>query len=313
MTTNLNLPHWPVSLCNKPYDFEHASVSTISNTRLLILVSTSGTNCRTRMFASSAVMAMIFNTVIPFLYFVDLFQRAWIPPTSKSVQHESRNGILMCATHHLNFDNHRFYIRYWEQVDVSLNIPTDPTSYRIVILILQERKFVLVNHSRKVELEQYHGKAILLDPDNTRVPFHTLFIIHEFRVRGRWPFIADRAISSPIPLADWITQRLTQQPDQSVPPSLAPSSQGSNGGTLPSVSNPGGSSGSGFASYITGPSGSQYVLFTNPLSSLAALEKEVKALRQTPTWKQCVIENTSWEGTGTENITRYLSTVGVED
>jgi hypothetical protein len=197
----------------------------------------------------------------------------------------------MCPNHHTYFDEHRFFIRYLEQ----------------------ERKFILVNHSRSVGLDQYHGKAVLLDPNNARVPFYTLFIIHEFRVRGRWPFMGDRPISFPILDADWIIQRQNQQSVQGAPPSLAPPCQESTGITLPSASNPGGSSGSGLAAYITGPSGEQYILLTNPFSSPAALEEEVKALHQTPTWKQCIIENTSWEGTGTENINRYLSTVGVED
>jgi hypothetical protein len=220
-----------------------------------------------------------------------LLQRSWIPATSRSVKHESRNGISMCATHHVNFDRHRFYIRYFEQY----------------------RKFVMVNHSRHPMLEQYHGKAVLLDPDNTRVPFYTLFIIHEIRVRGRWPFMGDRAISSPVSDADWITQRLNQQPVQGLPPSLAPPLQGPDGSTLLPASAPGGSSDSGLVSYMTGPSGEQYIVFTNPFNSPAALEKEVKALRQTSTWKACIIENTSWEGTGTENISRYLSAVDTED
>ena len=41
---------------------------------------------------------------------------------------------------------------------------------------------------------------------------------------------------------------------------------------------------------------------------------EILAVQRTmPTWKACVIEGTSWDGTAEDNIRRYMSTVGVED
>ena len=56
-------------------------------------------------------------------------------------------------------------------------------------------------------LEQYHGRAVRLFPDNPLVPFHGAFLDHEMRVRGRWSYLpdfVDRAISLPIQLQDWI-------------------------------------------------------------------------------------------------------------
>lgn len=32
-----------------------------------------------------------------------------------------------------------------------------------------------------------------------------------------------------------------------------------------------------------------------------------------PSWKACVMEGTSWDGTAEENVQRYISSIGVED
>ena len=75
-----------------------------------------------------------------------------------------------------------------------INYPSDT-------LLSQRRYFVLVNHSRSEELNDYHGRAVRLFPDNPRVPFHGAFLDHEMRVRGYWPYLpyyADRPIGLPI-------------------------------------------------------------------------------------------------------------------
>jgi len=79
---------------------------------------------------------------------------------------EPRNGIIMCPTHHTNFDHHRFYIRFIPDKDV----------------------FVFINHSNNDYFQQYHGKAIALDIKDPLTPFASLFLIHEWRVRGFNPF-----------------------------------------------------------------------------------------------------------------------------
>ena len=57
-------------------------------------------------------------------------------------------------------------------------------------------------------MEEYHGRAVRLFPDNSRTPFHGAFIDQEIRTRGRYPYqpaFADRLIELPIPWQTWIT------------------------------------------------------------------------------------------------------------
>lgn len=41
---------------------------------------------------------------------------SWIPQITKSVAHDPRNGIMMCATHHALFDHLHFFIRWRPEV-----------------------------------------------------------------------------------------------------------------------------------------------------------------------------------------------------
>lgn len=68
---------------------------------------------------------------------------------------------------------------------------------------LQTRRFVLINHSQVAGMEQWHGRAINLQEEDDRLPFHGAFLVHEARVRGWWAFRADRPISLPIPWQQW--------------------------------------------------------------------------------------------------------------
>ena len=36
------------------------------------------------------------------------------------------------------------------------------------------------------------------------------------------------------------------------------------------------------------------------------------ASRAMPSWKACVVEGTSWEGSAIENIEKYVKTIGVD-
>ena len=71
----------------------------------------------------------------------------------------------------------------------------------------QIRKFVFINHSHidTRGLQLFHGKAIALDINHRHAPFPPLFIIHEMRVRGFYPFepVAP-SIPDGIPWQDWI-------------------------------------------------------------------------------------------------------------
>ena len=49
---------------------------------------------------------------------------------------------------------------------------------------LQTRRFVLINHSQVAGMEQWHGRAINLQEEDDRLPFHGAFLVHEARVGG---------------------------------------------------------------------------------------------------------------------------------
>ncbi|KAF9482684.1 hypothetical protein BDN70DRAFT_929792 [Pholiota conissans] len=110
--------------------------------------------------------------------------RGWIPSQVKlkaNPSHEPRDGLLMCANHHLLFDGYAFFIRF---------LPD---------------KFVLVNFSNDPDLRQFHGKAIALDIRGRHGPFASLSIIHEMRVREFHPFDpVEPAMSTDYPWQDWI-------------------------------------------------------------------------------------------------------------
>ncbi|KAF8331362.1 uncharacterized protein EI90DRAFT_3145612 [Cantharellus anzutake] len=46
----------------------------------------------------------------------NLKDRGFVPAMAKSVEHEARNGIRLCATHHSLFDAYYFYIRWFPEV-----------------------------------------------------------------------------------------------------------------------------------------------------------------------------------------------------
>jgi len=40
----------------------------------------------------------------------------FVPQAAKGVEHEARNGIRLCKTHHTLFDTHCYYIRWMPKV-----------------------------------------------------------------------------------------------------------------------------------------------------------------------------------------------------
>ena len=57
-------------------------------------------------------------------------------------------------------------------------------------------------------MEEFHGCAIRLFPDNPQTPFHSAFVDQEMCTQGRYPYqpaFADRLIKFPIPYQTWIT------------------------------------------------------------------------------------------------------------
>ncbi|KAH8994922.1 hypothetical protein EDB92DRAFT_1934172 [Lactarius akahatsu] len=149
------------------------------------------------------------------------------------------------------------------------------------------QRFIFVNYSGSDELQRYHGKAIGLDNQDRHAPFPSLFVIHEIRVRGFHPF---QPISSEVPdgnpFQDWIVAdgvfddiSRSQRQHLSQFPHVATNS---------------------------GPGVHTLELNANIINEILA------ATHAMPSWKACVVEGTSWDGTANENIEKYISSIGVD-
>ncbi|KIM45497.1 hypothetical protein M413DRAFT_442161 [Hebeloma cylindrosporum] len=210
--------------------------------------------------------------------------RGWIPSGAKAEpQHEPRNGLIMCANHHLSFDAYEFFIRYCPDV----------------------QKFVFINHADAYELRPFHGKAIALDIKDRYAPFPSLFIIHEMRVRGHNPFApAVHELPDDIPWQDWILSMdllidTTNSFKRNKPPPTQspPNPYSNNSGFRPTTMNAGSAS------------SNQRLVAMNA----DVINDILAATFAMPSWRACQIEGTSWTGTGEENIKKYISSIGVED
>lgn len=207
-----------------------------------------------------------------------LKQRNWIPQQAKDhPQHEPRDGLLLCATHRLNFDAYDFFIRF------------SPTI----------RKFIFVNYSGSPSLQKYHNKAIALDVSDRYASFPSLFIIHEMRVRGYHPFqpIAPDVSDNPL-WQDWIlSDGIFDNTSSSF---IRESPPGDNKGD----------SGEGLPQPLTNAQNGDEILSGHT----AGLNDDViadilTATRAMPSWRACEIEGTSWAGTAEENIQKYAALV----
>lgn len=211
----------------------------------------------------------------------DLKARSWIPDQAKDDPgHEPRNGMTMCAWHHRLFVSYVFFIR----------------------LLADIRKFVFINYSARVDLQQFHGKAIALDINDRYAPFPSLFIIHEMRVRGFHPF---QPVSPPVPAPDdihwqdWISsEQVFNNASASFKRNMPPHNERSAETQLPSHP----------TTTTTAPSGQRTLaLNADVINDILA------ATRAMPSWKACVVEGTSWTGTAEENIQKYVSSIGTQD
>ncbi|KAF7977926.1 hypothetical protein HWV62_1987 [Athelia sp. TMB] len=164
----------------------------------------------------------------------------------------------------------------------------------------QIRKFVLINYSGRLELQQYHGKAISLDAGDTHSPFPSIFIIHEMRVRGYHPFApTDPLVPGNYPWQDWILTDGVFDDASGLFKRDSPSGN-HNSGFLPlqtqhTTANAGGNADSGLA------------LNENVIADILA------ATRAGASWKACVIEGTNWAGTTEDNIQKYVSSVDINE
>ncbi|KAE9399253.1 hypothetical protein BT96DRAFT_920221 [Gymnopus androsaceus JB14] len=232
---------------------------------------------------------------------IRVFQRAgWIPKNTRSnLRHEPRNGFIGCKNCHLRFDNYDFFIRYHQESD----------------------KYFVVNWSDKKALKNLHGKAVALDPEHRIAVLPSLFLAHEERTRSFHLHTQDSDMA-PIPLPiqyqDWIvkdqlldeTGRLQQLVPQSKPelgpqrpqPNKRKRRQGDNGG------------GGAKQSKLKGTQrSSQNRSASHLVLSPPDIDATAKATRQLPSYKSFLVEGMNWGGTAEQNITQYLSEVGVSE
>ncbi|KAF8960878.1 hypothetical protein BDZ97DRAFT_1831237 [Flammula alnicola] len=208
------------------------------------------------------------------LTWATLKAKHYIPQAAKSAQHEPRNGLSLCKTHHYLFDEFYFFIRY------------NPDT----------QQFVLINHSCEESLSLFHGKVILMDIKDPHCPFPALFLIHEQRVRGFWPFSEQPTIPGPILPQDWISRNAHSSGGDAVSdagPSNAAVAISSSGQVVP---------------YLGQPISGQMALTLDD----STISKILFATQHMESWKACVQEGTSWEGTADENITKYKEVMSSE-
>jgi len=219
------------------------------------------------------------------------------------VEHEPRNGINLCDTHRSDFDGYRFFIRWVPSVNLNFEMMAVFSYYQ------QVRIFVFVNFSRNEVLEQFHGKAVVLDANHHHSPFPAPFLIQEMRTRGFYPWCTDR----PIPNSRSTTYTLGNNRGGGVE-NLGGGSDtdvglGGGGG----MGRPGGSGGAASSSSEPPSTGinQQYLALGNPFQDPELLESMRRQWQQLPNWKSATVEGLTWEGTAEENARKYADLVGV--
>lgn len=207
------------------------------------------------------------------------------------------------------------------------------------MVFLQYKRFCFVNHSQDGTLEQYHGRAINLNADDSRVPFHGAFLSQEMRVRGRWLFRADRPISLPIDWQTWIPTIADNDGDSDGDDGDNGNGSGGHGhgrwhgggngspgpargstrSIFPSAMPPLLTPDSGFGNLNEDTSFSAYAATrqqpltftpTNPFTNPAELQAIKHSFSQQPNWKAAVVEGETWEGTAEDNIEKWQKLVG---
>jgi len=149
-------------------------------------------------------------------------------------------------------------------------------------------------------LQQFHGKAIALDIKDMRAPLPLLFLVHEYRVRGRnfYQPTSDIKVTSDWP--EWVNDRMVDEKDDG---SFMFNRE------APTPGPPTGRSLNVQASPTTQVSGSRTVI----MPPTADLVEELLAVQRTmPSWKACQREAMGWEGTAEENTKKYVENIGVE-
>ena len=158
------------------------------------------------------------------------------------------------------------------------------------------------NHSKNPSLNPYDGKAIALDIAHHHAPFPQLFIIHEIRVRARYPFCETIEVSETIPWQDWILLENRLRSDVAgsyfnhQPVSTPPSSS-----VQPQQQQ--------FSTQTSGTLSQGIILGLND----DVIAEILAASRASLSWRACQMEGTSWDGTADENRAKYMSLFGAEN
>ena len=164
---------------------------------------------------------------------------------------------------------------------------------------------MFINYSGHPNLQQFHGKAIALHIKDKYVPFPSLFIIHEMRVRGFHPFQpVVPTIPDDIPWQDWILlNHVFDNASDSFKRDRPPPNR--NNSVSAQAQLP-------FHPTTTSTDGASSSQRTVALNA-DVIADILAATRAMPSWKACQVEGTSWSGTAEENIQKYVSSISAQD
>ena len=149
-----------------------------------------------------------------------------------------------------------------------------------------------------------HGKSLHFNIDTERCPFPSAFLWHECRVRGFYPTCGDREVT--IQLGSGV---LGTGNDRGSVLDIHTNGElsSSNSGTGASAS-----ADNGVTTSSSGHDSDDMISFTPAPLVGDNLVSWLAAARQHSSWKDCVVENMSWDGTAADNIDKYQREVGVE-
>jgi len=162
------------------------------------------------------------------------------------------------------------------------------------------------NHSQAPDYEPIHGNVLRFNTDTMRCPFPTAFLWHECRVRGFHPTCGDRPVNPKRPTSGLRGGGFSGGLDGAGAHDDSPGGHDGGGDY--------GNGGSGAGGQVDGPdtnvSGNDDTKTSSFTPTLMRLDGDefatwLKAAKQHSSWRDCVMENTSWSGTAEENIEKY--------
>jgi hypothetical protein len=149
------------------------------------------------------------------------------------------------------------------------------------------------------------------------MPFQSVFLFQEMRVRGRWPLKHDRDITLPLQPQQWMSTA-DDDTDTGSHDYAYGSDEGYDCETTSDIANamsdPTSFAGS-FSQQQTqnsdcslhylADSTPRTITITNPFANRTELEALRQSFTQEPNWIATVIENESWDGTAEENAAKW--------